>query len=129
MRASYEIVRQDPGLLWFPVISTCCLAVTAGFWLFEGAWLYAVSGPWFLYPPLVAVALYSVLFVGIFFNVALVGAAARPRGRVGRCRRRRQRRLVASERDRRLGRLLLVRQVFAVELYRGSAADVSLAAA
>lgn len=77
MRASYELVRQDPGLLWFPVISTCCLAVSTGFWLFEGAWLYAVSGPWFLYPPLVAVALYSVLFVGIFFNVALVGAAAR----------------------------------------------------
>jgi hypothetical protein len=77
MRASFELVRRDPALLWFPVVSASCLALIAGFWIFEGAWLYAVNGPWFLYVPLVAVALYSLFFVGIFFNVALAGVAAR----------------------------------------------------
>ena len=76
MRASFELVRQDPALLWFPVVSTCCLVLIAGFWIFEGAWLYAVNGAWFLYLPLVAIGLYSLFFVGIFFNVALAGAAA-----------------------------------------------------
>ena len=76
MRASLELVRQDPALLWFPVVSTCCLVLIAGFWIFEGAWLYAVNGAWFLYLPLVAIGLYSLFFVGIFFNVALAGAAA-----------------------------------------------------
>jgi hypothetical protein len=76
MRASFELVRQDPALLWFPVVSTCCLALIAAFWIFEGAWLYAVNGAWFLYVPLLAIGLYSLFFVGIFFNVALAGAAA-----------------------------------------------------
>jgi hypothetical protein len=77
LRASYELVRQEPGLLWFPVVSICCVTVTAAFWIFEGAWIYAVEGPKFAYVIVFAVAVYSVTFVGIFFNVALVGAAAR----------------------------------------------------
>jgi hypothetical protein len=77
MRSSFELVRSDPGLLWFPVVSTGCLVLSALFWIFEGAWLYAVGGPWFLYLPLVALALYSLAFIGVFFNVALAGAAAR----------------------------------------------------
>jgi uncharacterized protein DUF6159 len=77
MRASFELVRQTPGLLWFPVVSIFCVALTAAFWIFEGAWIYAVDGPKFAYVLLVAVGLYSVTFVGTFFNVALVGAAAR----------------------------------------------------
>jgi Family of unknown function (DUF6159) len=76
MRASLDLVRRDPELLWFPVISTACLAVTAGFWLFEGAWLYSVSGPALLFLPIVVLGLYSLAFVGIFFNVALAGSAA-----------------------------------------------------
>ena len=76
MRASYDVVRRDRALLWFPVISTVCLAVTAGFWIFEGTWLYAVRGSELLFVPLVVVGLYSLSFVGIFFNVALAGAAA-----------------------------------------------------
>jgi uncharacterized protein DUF6159 len=76
MRASLDLVRRDPELLWFPVISTACLAVTAGFWLFEGAWLYSVSGPALLFVPIVVLGLYSLAFVGIFFNVALAGSAA-----------------------------------------------------
>jgi hypothetical protein len=69
LRASYELVRQEPGLL--------CVTLTAAFWIFEGAWIYAVEGPKFAYVIVFAVAVYSVTFVGIFFNVALVGAAAR----------------------------------------------------
>ena len=76
MRASFELVRRDLALLWFPVISACCLVLIAGFWIFEGAWLYAVNSAWFFYVPLVAIGLYSFFFVGIFFNVALAGAAA-----------------------------------------------------
>lgn len=76
MRASYDIVRRDGALLWFPVISTACLALTAGFWIFEGAWLYAVRGPALLFVPLVVAGLYSLAFVGVFFSVALAGAAA-----------------------------------------------------
>lgn len=76
MRASLELVREEPELLWFPAISTACLVLIAGFWIFEGAWLYAIHGPWLLYVPLVAIGLYSLFFVGIFFNVALAGAAA-----------------------------------------------------
>jgi hypothetical protein len=76
IRASFDLVRSNPTLLWFPVISTGCLALTAGFWIFEGAWLYAVSGPALLFVPLVVVGLYSLAFVGAFFSVALAGAAA-----------------------------------------------------
>ena len=76
MRASFELVRRHRSLLWFPVISTGCLAVTAGFWVYEGVWLYAVHGSDLLYVPLVVAGLYSVAFVGIFFSVALAGAAA-----------------------------------------------------
>jgi hypothetical protein len=76
MRASFDIVRRDRALLWFPVISTGCLALTAGFWIFEGAWLYAVRGPALLFAPLVVAGLYSLAFVGVFFSVALAAAAA-----------------------------------------------------
>src|SRR5947209_18057940 len=76
MRASFDVVRRDRALLWFPVISTGCLALTAGFWIFEGAWLYAVRSPGLLYVPLVVAGLYSLAFVGVFFSVALAGAAA-----------------------------------------------------
>jgi hypothetical protein len=76
MRASFDVVRRDPELLWYPVISTGCLAVTAGFWIFEGAWLYAVHGPALLFVPLVVAGLYSLTLVGVFFSVALAGAAA-----------------------------------------------------
>jgi Family of unknown function (DUF6159) len=77
MRASFELVRRDPALLWFPVISTCCLVLVSAFWIFEGAWLYAVNGPKVLYVLLYVVGIYSLLFVGVFFNVALAGASAR----------------------------------------------------
>jgi hypothetical protein len=76
MRASFDVVRRNRALLWFPVISTGCLALTAGFWIFEGAWLRSVRGPGLLFVPLVAAGLYSLAFVGIFFSVALAGAAA-----------------------------------------------------
>ena len=76
MRASFDLVRRNPALLWFPVISTGCLALTAGFWIFQGAWLYTVRGPGFLFVPLVIAGLYSLFFVGTFFSVALAGAAA-----------------------------------------------------
>ena len=76
MRTSFDVVRRDRALLWFPVISTACLAVTAGFWIFEGAWLHVVRGLGLLFVPLVVAGLYSLFFVGIFFSVALAGAAA-----------------------------------------------------
>ena len=75
MRASFDVVRANPALLWFPLASTVCLVALTLFWIFEGAWLYAVSGPWELFLPLVLVGLYSLTFVGVFFNVALAGAA------------------------------------------------------
>jgi hypothetical protein len=75
MRASLDVLRGDPALLWFPVLSTCCLLVAAGFWIFEGAWLFASSGPGLMIVPLVLVGLYSLVFVGVFFSVALAGAA------------------------------------------------------
>jgi Family of unknown function (DUF6159) len=76
MRASFDLIRRDRGLLWFPVISTGCLALTACFWIYEGVWLYAVRSPTLLFVPLVVIGLYSLFFVGVFFNVALAGAAA-----------------------------------------------------
>src|SRR5258707_10722514 len=33
MRASFDVVRRRPSLLWFPVISTASLALTAGYWI------------------------------------------------------------------------------------------------
>jgi hypothetical protein len=75
LRSSVELVRRNRVLLWFPVASTVCFLVTAGFWVYEGAWLYAVRGPQVLFAPLVVVGLYSVTFVGIFFSVALAAAA------------------------------------------------------
>ncbi|MFL5951883.1 MAG: DUF6159 family protein [Gaiellaceae bacterium] len=76
MRASFDLVRRRRRLLLFPAMSTACLAVTAGFWIYEGAWLYAIDSAWFLYVPVVVLGLYSLTVVGIFFNVALAGAAA-----------------------------------------------------
>src|ERR1700730_10856377 len=76
MRASFDVVRRAPTLLWFPVISTACLALTAGYWILEGAWLYHVSGRSVFFGPLVIAGLYSLAFVGVFFSVALAGAAA-----------------------------------------------------
>jgi len=77
MKASYALVREERGLLWFPVISISCVVIVAAFWIFEGTWLYAVDGPRIVYPVLVALGLYSATFIGVFFNVALVEAAAR----------------------------------------------------
>jgi hypothetical protein len=76
MRTSFQLVRGDRALLWYPVASTCCLLLTAGFWVYEGAWLWSVHGSSVLYVPLVLVAVYSLIFVGTFFNVALAAAAA-----------------------------------------------------
>jgi hypothetical protein len=76
MRASFGVVRQRPSLLWFPIISTACLALTAGFWIVQGAYVYAAHGSKLVYVPLVVAALYCLSFVGVFFNVALAGAAA-----------------------------------------------------
>jgi hypothetical protein len=76
MRASFDVVRRDRRLLWFPVISTVCLVLTALLWIFEGAWLKAVQGPGILFALLVIAGVYSLYFVGIFFSVALAGAAA-----------------------------------------------------
>jgi Family of unknown function (DUF6159) len=74
MRASFDVLRRHRSLLWFPLISTACLVLTAAFWIFEGAWLYAVRGPALLFVGLVLFGLYSLTFIGIFFSVALAGA-------------------------------------------------------
>jgi hypothetical protein len=76
MRASAGFVRRRPSLIWFPVISTVCLALTAGFWIVQGAYVYAGGSSKIVYVPLVIAALYTLSFVGVFFNVALAGAAA-----------------------------------------------------
>jgi len=57
MRASAGVVRQRPSLLWFPIISTVCLALTAGFWIAHGAFVYASHGSKIAYAPLVIGAL------------------------------------------------------------------------
>jgi hypothetical protein len=75
MRASFDVVRANPALLWFPLASTVCLVVVTLFWIFEGTWLYAVREPWEMYLFVVLAGLYSLTFVGVFFNVALAGAA------------------------------------------------------
>lgn len=76
MRTSWGVVRRDPVLLWFPIVSTVCLALTAGFWIVQGAYLYAANGPKLLFVPIVLAGLYSLTFVGVFFSVALSGAIA-----------------------------------------------------
>jgi Family of unknown function (DUF6159) len=76
MRTSFELVKRDRELLWFPVASAVCLLLTAGFWLYEGAWLSALQGAWYLYLLLAVLGLYSLTFVAIFFSVALAGATA-----------------------------------------------------
>jgi hypothetical protein len=75
MRTSFGLVRHDRTLLWFPAASVFCFFVTAAFWLYEAAWVYTLRGPWFLFAPVVVLGLYSLTFVGIFFNVALAAAA------------------------------------------------------
>jgi hypothetical protein len=76
MRSSFEVVRRDRSLLWFPVISVACLAATAGFWIYAGDSLYHLRGRSLILVPVVLAGLYSLAFIGIFFSVALAGAAA-----------------------------------------------------
>src|SRR5690349_20058108 len=76
MRDSYAVVRRNRALVWFPVISTVCLALTAGFWILEGWWLYAVPGRSLVFVPFVVAGLYVLTFIGVFFNVALAGATS-----------------------------------------------------
>jgi hypothetical protein len=76
MRDSYAVVRRNAALLWFPVISTSCLAVLAGFWVLWGDSLYVTGGTSIVLIPLVIAGLYSLSFVGVFFSVALAGTAA-----------------------------------------------------
>jgi hypothetical protein len=57
MRSSFALVRHDHALLWFQVASTTCFLVTAGFWLYEGTWVYSLHGPWFFFVPVVVLAL------------------------------------------------------------------------
>ena len=76
VRTSWGVVRRDPALLWFPIVSTVCLALTAGFWIVQGAYVYAANGPRLLFVPVVIAGLYSLAFVGVFFSVALSGAIA-----------------------------------------------------
>jgi hypothetical protein len=71
MRASWVLVQHDRALLWLPAASMFCFLATAGFWVYEGTWLYSLHGPWLFFVPLVAAGLYSLTFIGIFFNVAL----------------------------------------------------------
>jgi hypothetical protein len=75
MRASFQLVRRRPALLWFPVVSTLCLALSTGFWIYEGFWFYSASGAPFLLVLLALAAVYTLSFVSIFFGVALAGAA------------------------------------------------------
>jgi hypothetical protein len=75
IRMSFQLVRHDRTLLLFPVASSVCFVVTTLFWVFEGIWLSTLRGTGFLYVPLILAALYSLAFIGIFFNVALAGAA------------------------------------------------------
>src|SRR6185312_5696447 len=75
MRASFAVVRTYPRLLWFPVLSAVCLAVTTLFWIAQGSWLYQARGHTLLFVPFVLAGVYALTFVGIFFSVALAGAA------------------------------------------------------
>ena len=76
MRGSVALVRRNAALLWFPVISTVCLAVTAGFWILWGTSLYETGSRPILLVPLAVGGLYSLSFLGVFFSVALAAAAA-----------------------------------------------------
>jgi len=76
MRDSVAVVRRNAALLWFPAISTVCLALTAGFWVLWGASLYETNGRPLVLVPLVIGGLYSLSFLGVFFSVALAAAAA-----------------------------------------------------
>jgi len=76
MGDSYAVVRRNPTLLWFPVMSTVCLAITAGYWVLEGKSLYDGHSNVLVLVPVVLAALYTLSFVAVFFSVALAGAAA-----------------------------------------------------
>ena len=77
MRDSAAVVRENPSLLWFPVLSTVCLGLLAGFWVLWGTSIYQTHGrPTAFLVPLVAGALYTLSYLGVFFSVALAAAAA-----------------------------------------------------
>jgi len=77
MRDSAAVVRANPSLLWFPVLSTACLALLAGFWVLWGASIVQAHGRSAVFlVPLVVGALYTLSYLGVFFSVALAAAAA-----------------------------------------------------
>ena len=75
MRASLDVVRANPALLWFPLASTLCLLLVTLFWIFEGAWLYAVSGPRVLFVPLVLLLRASNPLAVLLLAVVLLTSA------------------------------------------------------
>ena len=72
MRDSYAVVRRNPTLLWFPVMSTVCLAITAGYWVLEGKSLYDGHSNVLVLVPVVLAALYTLSFVAVRLVMLIV---------------------------------------------------------
>jgi hypothetical protein len=77
MGASFEVLKQDKELLFFPVLSSiCCLLVLASFaapiWMTK-AWEGAEPGP--VYYAVMFAFYFANYFVITFFNSAIVGSA------------------------------------------------------
>lgn len=76
-KESWALVRSDPSLAAFPVISAITALTVALVFFLIGAGAVAASGvDWFGYIVL-ALALYAITTVSIFFGVALAACAAR----------------------------------------------------
>jgi Family of unknown function (DUF6159) len=77
MGASYEVLRRDKELVFFPLMSSvCCLLILASFAapiLLTRAWEGAHLGP--LYYVVMFFFYFSNYFIITFFNAAIVGSA------------------------------------------------------
>ena len=76
-KQSWQVVRRDRSLLWFPVISAACGLVAAIVFFGAGAGLYAATDAPAAAVPFVVIGLYVLTYVGIYFGVALTACATR----------------------------------------------------
>jgi Family of unknown function (DUF6159) len=75
-KRSMRVLRGNPSLATFPVVSAVAVVVAFGVLVAPGLVLAAAEDTWWLVVPFAIVAGYAATYCAVYFNVALAGAVA-----------------------------------------------------